>query len=226
MADFLSRLVARAQGTAPLARPVVAPLFARGPAMPADLTTDAEIPAEPTVAGDGRADAGAELPDRIPPARSRAAFSRPSREELDQRRAEPRPIPGTEGAESTGRPAERERAAAPRLEAQSEVEAPAPRRATTRRLPAATDGSATREPRAAAMPASPPPVPNALRERRGAAPRQAERDAPGQVVQISIGRIEVRAVTAPESRAAKPAPPRVDPRLSLEGYLKSGKPGR
>ena len=230
MADFLSRLVARSLGTAPLVRPVVAPLFARGPAIAADPSVGADEPAESTAESDGWADAVAPPPARVEPGRIHTAFSRPSSKEPDGRRPDARPTPAVVRPERIGPSVEREWTAAPPLEEQPEEpggEAPAPRRAGARRLSTEkSSNSATLDPRPTAMPARSSLGRDVSRERRSAALPSAEREPPAPIVQISIGRVEVRAVTAPESGAAKPAPPRVDTRLSLEEYLKTGKRGR
>ncbi|WP_199746994.1 hypothetical protein, partial [Corallococcus sp. AB049A] len=47
---------------------------------------------------------------------------------------------------------------------------------------------------------------------------QALESAPAPVVQVTIGRIEVRAVTPPAP--ARPAPARTSPSLSLDEYLR------
>jgi hypothetical protein len=214
MADFLSRLVARSRGTAPVVRPVVAPLFAGGPQMGVDGLDSAA--ATDIAAGDRRV--------RFEPWRHGEPLTRSASEDFDARgrnaSAERRTLEHEPTAPSSEREDPPARVDAPVRTLAPLAQAPA-QPAADRVVHGSDDAPALRDSRARAMPAV--TLPRRDRARRIAVASAAERDESAPVVQVSIGRIEVRAVTAPASPPAKRAPSPPDTRLSLEEYLRNGK---
>lgn len=217
MTDFLSRLVERSSGRAAVAHPVVAPLFAAGPPLPAE-SAEGESWGEGPAAGEQPA-----------PSADRARASRDPREGPASREepalpasALPEPAPGARPPHVPSPGPIRSRAVA--------VEGRITEGRNTETAAAAQDG----RPPAAAAPAAPgsrrgpapeqaPLVPLQPREalsfaRNTSAPPDAAGAAP--IVRISIGRIDVRAVT-PARPAPPPAPPaRREEAVSLEEYLR------
>jgi hypothetical protein len=214
MTDFLSRLAERSSGRAAVAHPVVPPLFAAGPALPAEPADDGALgasspigePPAPSGAPAPRAEARREAPGE--PAAPAAALPEPRLApplvpSLANSRAPDIAVEGRliAAARHTGAPAEDGRGTAASSPASPEPSRP-PATATARLvplvpLPARVTASLPR-------PASPEPDP--------------ARTAP--IVHISIGRIDVRAVSPSKPAAPALAPVRTEARLSLEEYLK------
>jgi hypothetical protein len=237
MADFLSRLVERSAGMAPIVRPAVAPLFAPGPAMAAE---PAPLGLEPVgVVPQGPAPGTAPIPSAPTPVLREAPttdFSRPDRFPARTLPVVP-PATPRETAHGALRPTAAAPPETPRRGAVHEHRPPPPEEfpvrvaltpsgaqgpsAIPRRSPAWEDGP--RVDTAIRSVASP-----VLRPRDERPPRRAEDLRPpgspeasaAPIVRISIGRIEVRAVAPSGPAAPRPAPPRKSTGVSLEEYLK------
>ncbi len=227
MADFLSRLASRALGVAPVARPVVAPVFAPGPRMEAQFFTPA--PRRATIAR-------AQSPSPLPP---HTAFAR---EEAQAPPRVPARVETREPAPEKSEAATATRAAATRvIVARGEalgIPQPSPQPSPPRPSPTTSEPgeivrvsaleSIATEDRHATRP-SPgelqPERPAGLDSsgpvaRRAESPPQPERllyrEEPA--VEVNIGRIEVRAVF-PEPQAAPVARSAAPTALSLSDYL-------
>ena len=201
MADFLSRLAARSLGTAPLARPVITPLFAPDPALGVESDAAENEPSD--VPGAGAA-----------PARDRLTTPLPT------------PRSGTFGSEAALRPLETQVVRS--VDGRSPDE---PAAATSRRveaapveemLPPTVDPGEVHT--ASTIGTGPParaglPHRDLARPHRSFGPPEAAAEENAPIVRISIGRIEVRAVAAPPA-APRPAAARPDDRVSLADYLK------
>lgn len=279
MADFLTRLAARTLGTAPTARPILAPLFA----LPDDIPWT-ETPTTPPV----ERVLGSEPLPAGTPARSRPMEQAPLTRTVTEQ-AGHEPASETDPSISLRKPAHpgrRDQAPAPeksievtsaRLSQQDHTtttEMPTARRAQpklteveitqTRHEPESgavrVDQQTIVEPAGARVQArgrtdvpSPPPLedfpefrtaparhrtsqdPNELpappHSFKVQAPRRGQpstdeaevREQTPPVIRVSIGRIEVRAVSAPSPPAQSTPPP---PRLSLDEYLRGLNGGR
>jgi hypothetical protein len=221
MTPFLARLVERAAPAPPgsaVARPVVPPLFAAGAMLVAGATAEAEARGDVTSGADGPAS----------PALAARTPGRPA-DEVDRA---PTWTPAVRHPPVEWPPAERQ-GSAPRTPAAAERE-PAPARATARlpemlalsedgrspepRTPVATDGDGP----AARMRAAPRAAPVAPAP-RPAPPYRSQAAEPAPIVRVTIGRIEVRAVTGPAPAAPRPpVPPARRTGIVLEDYLRSG----
>jgi hypothetical protein len=222
MTDFLSRLIDRSTGRAAVAHPVVAPLFATGPSLAADRSRDGEEDVAPALAASGPARRSSEsplvrsreedplasaapamraapvsapfAPARFPPAVAGASGDLPpERSREDRLAAEPRPREGFLAAEG-------------RIEG----------RAT------AGDGDADERagletPQAPSRLLRPPEPPR--RVRTAATHPLTIEQSPAPIIRVSIGRIDVRAVS-PAAPTAPSRPTSRDDRQSLEEYLK------
>lgn len=243
MADFLSRLVERSAGTAPVARPVVAPLFAPGPAVAADPAPEGPEPVG--VVPQDPAPVTPPIP-RAPASVLREApaleFTGPGRVPAPALLAAA-PATPEEAAPGTLKPAAAVPPKAPRPGAVHEdlparleelpVSAPPTPSgarglsAVPRQLPAWEESRREdAEIRAVAMPLLRPREKTAPRWAEGLQPRGSEEAPRAPIVRISIGRIEVRAVAPPGPAAQIPAPARKSTGLSLEEYLKPRSRGR
>lgn len=239
MTDYLSRIAARAHGEAraPHAlqpRPVAA--FESPPAEvaaehEAELWEPASIAAAPASAAQRSVFAAAWLsPAQASARREIVPGPSPGPAPVEEPRVTPswmmpapveRVPPSGEAIADAG-PAESlaEPLDGPRAEslaeplAESPVESPAIASPSLRRLVAAALGPRPAVPSTA-------PAPNAPQSRRRAAQAAASQLAPSgdQVVQVTIGRIDVRSAAAPPP---VPPPPR-EPMLTLAEYLRGGK---
>ncbi len=235
MPDFLSRLVERSAGTAPVARPVVAPLFAPGPAMAADAAPEGSEP----IGVLAESPAPVTMPTRRAPTsipREAAAMGSGA---LLPVGAPARPASPTPEATAPG--ALRPAAAAP-PEARPPAVLDEDRRPRVEGLPVAAPPPPPSGGSRAAVPPRPPApqdrqrgealIPAVttplLRPRQENPPRWGEPlrprgpggEPPAPIVRISIGRIEVRAVAPPGPAAPRPTPARKNTGLSLEEYLR------
>jgi hypothetical protein len=231
MDDFLSRLIERSAGRAQGARPAVAPLFAPGPDVPddvLDIAADDPFEVVPT----------APWP-LTPPDDAHAAQRAPAERH--------RPVAGpaaTVPAESVPAPAAVDRRVGDSTQATqraqradvtgtypapfSHIRAPSP----ARRGAKADDHRATlprRRARADGRPPSPaldtvitagPHPHDADLSREIPVPRRDEEAPTAPIIRVSIGRIEVRAVSAPPAAAPRAVAPRTPASLSLEEYLR------
>jgi hypothetical protein len=235
MADFLSRLIERSAGTATVARPVVAPLFAPGPAMAVDAAPEGPepvgvLPQEP-----------APFPAPMPKAPATMPREAPAADPAALRPVRPPAGPAAAISGETAAGALRPAAVAP-------PEVPCPvilgedPRSRVVGLPVAAPPPSPGAGRPAAVPRrSPAPqdsqrwearIPavttSLLRPRQENAPRWAEAPlprgtgdgSPAPIVRISIGRIEVRAVPPPGAAAPRLTTARKRTGPSLEEYLK------
>ena len=71
-----------------------------------------------------------------------------------------------------------------------------------------------------------PPQPDGYLERGPQEPRVAAPESPAPAIRVTIGRIEVRAITPPMAAERRAAPARPGPALSLEDYLKQHNGGQ
>ena len=225
MTDFLSRLIERSTGRAAVAHPVMAPLFATGHSLAAEPARDGEGEAASFPATSEPAVWSAELPlstsrvedpvasvtppigaapvpgsfelTRFPPAVDRPLLdTRRERIGEDRLASEPRSPEGflVSQVRIEGRAAgSRDGGTDERGSVEIRGQAP-PRVLPSWEPPRRVRAAATEHPRTL----DPPPPP---------------------IVRVSIGRIEVRAISPPAPSARVP-PARKDDRLSLEEYLK------
>lgn len=228
MTPFLARLAERAapapQGSA-VARPIVAPLFAAGAML------------EPDAAVDPHAEAGGAFERRGPASPPAAADTltsplsgvHPAPDGIQT--AAPRaPVEGSSAA-LPGSAARPPTASDPRPEATRPTHAAArlpdmldpsaARRAPEPRTHAAIEGVARAAPTRAEARAGPVvPAP------RPAPPQSSQAGEPAPIVRVTIGRIEVRAVTVPAPATPRPpAEPAKRSGIVLEEYLRSGSSG-
>ena len=218
MSDYLTNLAARALGVAEVARPRPS-LFEprRGVAEP-------PIPAEPArgeVEPEVRApDVAAEAPPRRQPAEPAAVREREGTSAPDGDRGPPR-VAAPQRAPGRGR--RRPETAPPRP---AEPGA-APSAARERRAPAAPFEPAAPRLGVPTQPARPAelqrPVAAPVLAARPPRPQVAAGDAPAPTVRVTIGRVDVRAVT-PEQPPEQKRKPKRAPRMSLDEYL--SRPGR
>ncbi len=224
MSDFLSRLVDRSTGSAPAARPVIAPLFGPGPA--ADPGVEAALPAAaarveiaalPHVAepASWRQEARAAAPEPAGPMPSAAA-------DPPQSPAARPPAPPDVAGTATPLPV---RVVLPpaHVEQPPTTAAGSLPPAPAEQFAAPTSGHDA-PPRAEATSPAPPSHPAAPLDRpaplwpdveRRSQPGHSAEEAP--VVVVNIGRIEVRAERPP---APLPAPAPRPAAVSLEEYLR------
>jgi hypothetical protein len=197
MADFLSRLAERSLGRAPLARPVVAPLFATGP----------ELGAEGEAPDDGASAAAAAVPSTAPDAGPTTLPPAPLGREL----VSAAPATGTARTVEARSPAE------PDARTPGSVERARPEGTRPRTADPGPMGTP------AVLPATPARVdlrdPEPARPRPQVASPAHETEPSAPVVRVFIGRIDVRAVVPPPV-PARPAPSRTEDRLSLGEYLR------
>ena len=206
MPDFLTRLAERALGTAEVVRPAVAPLFAEGPALatkPAPGSRDEVIESDDELDGALFLDSAPRFPGRAPDWTSGRVRAHDGS----------LPTAGSAGSGPVPRPA-------------SVVPGDDPIRKgfrdAGRVVPALSVAPApTGRGHLAGLP---PRRPDAI-ERGG----QATADAAGSLgtaaIRVTIGRVEVKAVVAPQPSTR----PRVSPRpaaLSLEDYLRQRSNGQ
>ena len=204
MADFLSRMAERSLGKAPLARPVIAPLFATGPELgpepdaadggPPDtagaVPSTASDTAPPTLPPTPRGRLGPEPVGPVPATRTAHIVEAPSPTEPESR---------TPGSVERARPEERR----PRTVDPGPISTRAAVRPVTFARPVLRD----REPAHPRLPAASPA-------------HETEPSAP--IVRVFIGRVDVRAVVPPPV-PARPAPAPAEDRLSLGEYLRGEK---
>jgi len=236
MADFLSRLVERSAGTAPTARPVMAPLFAPGPPMPADPAPDElgidavapdRAPPEPSPMARTTVLRETHATQSPPPVWVRAAelpaSARDSGEEVPPAALGPSPVAHLETLEPGPPPM----APHPSVE-QPPVEAaatpPTAENLTAHHLRIPARGEQRRE--KTEILSVPTPVLRPQEESvrpwgQDVQPRGSEEAARAPIVRISIDRIEVRAVVSSEPAPFMVQAPNSN-RLSLEEYLKPG----
>jgi len=202
MADYLTGLAARALGATPVVRPRPAAQFEPQPLEEAEVAAPVLTRGEP------------ERVDATPPVRHASTEPPPlehaaGEPALAAQAAAPRTVPARAGSRVRKRVRQAQRA-----EQIVPEEATMPPAYPDQPEPAA----ATPTPRAVVRPTT--------RRRRSepAAPRQqVAREAPP--VRVTIGRIEVRAVT-PAAPAPQRRPPRRPPPLSLDDYLEQRQSGR
>lgn len=202
MADFLSRLVGRLDGSAPLARPVARPLFDPAPSEPDSTIGSAPLALQPSAAPRDHD--------------SRGIAPRPTGDAI---RADPRVVSDPGVSDPTLPTPRTERAVLPLT-----VESAPPRA-----LHAAAGPTREEAMESDRSPASPDLRPEAspLRGARVAATRSASkapREAP--TIHVTIGRIEVRAVSPMPPTAPPPAARPRRPAIDLQAYLRSGGAGR
>lgn len=243
MADFLSRLVERSTGRAPVLRPATFPLFAAQPAMAAELAGEEVSPLE----SDSQDPALSSAPTRVEPSpivrRSSVPDSLASPQQT--RGAEAAGIPAESGVRAAGltavvtafasRPPTRH--GSPRIVTSPKaptfgcIDADAAvglYRLAPRVQEGSSDEMERREPPDARIGAArlhPAQVEHSLLPVNTSRPRETEKSALAPIVRISIGRIEVRAVTPPQV-PSRPAPPRKPQGPSLEEYLRPRSRGR
>lgn len=213
MSDFLSRLAARAAGDAPAAHPRVPGRFAgslMGVDVAAPTATESEAGSTPDRASLG--------PPRLAPPVPRAAGAEARHPSPPVTRLEPRlslpsppPSPPTEAAQPISK----------RVFDPSSADAPA----VHRREPVAVGSMvvpAVSGPVAALPLVSARPATTARAEPRDTAATSMVAEASAEpVVQISIGRVEVRATIATPVAAPRPAAAdRDEPHLALRDYLR------
>lgn len=230
MTNFLSRLIARSTGRAEVAHPVLAPLFATGPALASDSPSDGDVeggriaaPASPARPMAGRR---RPLDAPTPALRPREAGSPLAATAAPPAVAAPRvttaPVrrADDESSRDEGRPWSAERGPEERPTVRGRPRVVASARPTRAR---ATPADGVEEPRSAAK-APRPRIEPRLAELRTGRPKIVDagtiEGAPAPIIRVTIGRIEVRAVSPlAASRPVAPAA-RKDDRLSLEEYLK------
>jgi hypothetical protein len=214
MADFLAKLAGRTLGTEPLPRPVIAPMFAPGPMMAGEYLPEA-APQE-TLAGDRLSSLMplsarleqlelATRPERrvdVGPGTREFIAQRMSRLDAHQ--------PGSHTIVSRGEQ--------PPIANQQ----PGPGSITPR---IQTDFSPLKESITLISPRT-----SIQEERLGARLVNSRREshpasAPAPIIKVSIGRIDVRAVTSTASMATQKAPPS-RPQPSLEEYLQARNRGK
>ena len=230
MADFLSRLVERSAGTAPVARPVVAPLFAAGPAMAANPVPDGSepagaVPQEPTPLTPQEPKALTSIPRE--PTGIDTPGDRPARAPARPAAANPEEIPlgvlrpAAEAFPEGPRPAVLDEDGGSQGEGLPVTAPP------LRRLPVSRDRShgEVRIP-VLTTPRLRPRDEGVSRWAEPPGPRGVADESSAPIVRISIGRIEVRAVTPPAPAAPRPAPARKSMGPSLEEYLRPRSRGR
>jgi hypothetical protein len=202
MSAYVARLVARAHGRLPAVRPRLPSRFepAPGPALSADaisIVDEAEVPAAPPP----RNAAGpAAAPGSAPPP---AAADAPPRT-LAVLRAAAREAPVAPRSAPIAPPPASPRPVVPAPPGAPPIVEPAPPPATP--LDPERTGPAV----------VPPPAPVPGRPRQTVPPPPAAAEAGDPVVQVTIGRVDVRAILPePAKRVPRPQPPR----RSLEDYL-------
>lgn len=261
MADFLARLAERAVRAGATAQPLIAPVFAPGPALVSDqaakplieeyereettapltetnLSTEQMLEAFsrsaarlllPLADRSGQSQSGAERQDE------RARLSRPDREPRDEAtpsshtsRAEPRSskqnlrpelhrVATRSELREAGELEQALKDASKQLDKDSDLEPESERAQPLARqdrpavLPVITGRNQAEGVESAAQ----------SRDRKP----DASQSLP-PIIQVSIGRIEVRAITAARSAAPRPAPARAVPLLSLSEYLKQRDEGK
>ena len=217
MADFLSKLAARAIGAAPLAQPVIAAAFAT-----AQLAEAQPISTElPEISSDD-VEPEPELPVRV--AEAQAAHPRkPSEPQHGPPLAKSIPVQADVSAETS----EAEIPAAPLSFPPQLSGAPQGRRTTVAAAPGGSRRTAARKHgqhiSMGDAPSIPPPAQRALTPEVAQVPaiprEQGGAHEAASPIRISIGRVEVRAVLPPNS-----APPRAPERqkgiLTLEEYTR------
>jgi len=247
MSDFLTRLATRALHAAPGIRPRLAGRFEPlasaldlRPPQPLDLAEELESPGAAPAPRRAPAQSGVSPSSAPPPPSAAAAWSAPlpapapPAPQLPQMQDWPRGVqpPSGESDEHRDAPSTAERSwlparahHAPENTAPAEPPAfpaaPAARQAREEAAvqPARASNAAQAARPTAQLPLQPHVRPAPLQPRQpelAAALGQAQREAD---LQITIGRIEVRAVSEARPARAAPTPPR--PRVTLEDYLKS-----
>jgi hypothetical protein len=241
MADFLSRLVERSAGTAPVARPVVAPLFGPGPAITADPAP--EGPDHVGVLPQDPASVAVPIPRELTSIPRDAAAVDPAALRRIRGPARPATPTSQEAAPGALRPAAAPPPEPPHAAVLDEdrrqrgegvpVAAP-PSPPGARNLTAVPRRSAASQDSSREEARNPAVTTPLLRPRKEDAPRWAEAaqlrgagdESSPPIVRISIGRIEVRAVAPPGPAAPRPMPAGKRTGLSLEEYLKPRGRGR
>jgi len=204
MKHFLTRLVERARGTAPLVEPIIAPRFAPAPA--------AEAAPEPEAVSKLNSDKMPAQPDN------------PSLPLLAMREGEPAP-PRGDAAEAPIEVVQETLLVPPEM-----PDAPAPfvirQTKVVEHDAAPARSSAIKPVRAYSRAQAPPPLwPQAVVKARQPPPISSNHDsAEPPIVKVTIGRIEVRAAPPPAAPSRKTAPSS-RPKLTLDAYLKSRKQG-
>ena len=209
MSDYLSRLVARSLGAANVVRPETASLFEPRDTAPQQLLL-AEAEVESPLSS---------LGDRQPPPRAATASARAVSEEHDAPAAE---MPLTTSAPAAIEPPAS--APAPVLEPVEPTEVVA--QAETERMTPILLRAESREPRLG----DPAPAPRTAAGRAASLhplptpPRVTTASAPGEppVVQVTIGRVDVRAVQSARPAAPRTPDPEAPARQTLAEYLRKG----
>ena len=224
MTHFLGRLVERARGTAPRVEPIIAPRFA--PALVAEIASEIEMPAA-SQEKEGAPRNGAPVDEVVRQKIDSPSPAETGREEIDAPKPErllvPQEIVVSHPASSIVRRIVPADVAVPPMtngatSGQSVTEAPATRPGSA---PPATRG------RVVAGIADPARAGRVVAggvdpARSAIFPNESKSDPP--IVRVTIGRIEVRAASAPPAAPRKSAP-RSEPKLTLDAYLKARKEG-
>jgi hypothetical protein len=231
--DYITRLAARALGTAPMVQPRPTPLFDPRPATPgepveADLAVEAVTPEISR-----RRDMAEGGPLAVPP---RLVSVSPPELPYASSRTDPAPAPRSPTQRKSDAPPATSSAEPPRTEAGRPGELPvAPAAvAAESRLPPAPLISPERglaDPVAAGAKTALPAVPGSVAARvetavATAAPamtsgRDGDGAEPAPVIRVTIGRVELRAVV--EAPKAARTPTRKSGLMSLDDYLKRGR---
>jgi len=210
MADFFTRLAERALGVAPVAAPDLPPMFA--PAVqPLELSTEIVAPQPPAgvEVSSGKRPSPTALVEN-PTSRRPPEVVRDGMRRSDELRS---PLVNVRFAQNQ---AEGTTLSIHRAE---EVSRPAAQSAlhSSSTVPAAAAVKARKEA------ASTNPSPTLLSEALVGSPIRAEPAAPA--IHVTIGRVEVRAVSAP-AEPARPRERKAPPLLSLDQYLRQRNEGR
>lgn len=226
MTDFLSRLIERSVGTAPIAKPMIPPLFGPAEVVPETneevewTTRDPVLPEALPVADDPGREPSPPGPTVLPP----PMMTSPR---LDETRAGEDVAPSFRGplltADLLGErhrpPSETGARPAPRAAALRS----GPREVLARRVPVSGPKpvesiAPLTSPQPSNTSALPPAevIPQVQERRAGPHPSDPEKGAP--VVRVTIGRIEVKAIT--QAAPSRQQAPRKTAAVSLEDYLR------
>ena len=213
MADFFTRLAERALGVAPVAAPDLPPMFA--PAVqPLELSTEIVAPQPPAgvEVSSGKRPSPTALVEN-PTSRRPPEVVRDGMRRSDELRS---PLVNVRFAQNQGEDTTLS------IHRAEKVSLPAAQSAlhsssTVSTVPAAAAVKARKE--AASTNPSPAPLSEAL----VGSPIRAEPAAPA--IHVTIGRVEVRAVSAP-AEPARPRERKAPPLLSLDQYLRQRNEGR
>ena len=225
MADFLAKLAGRTLGTEPSPRPVIAPMFAAGPMMAGEYLPEAVLQEPP--AGNG-------LSSLMPPTARLEQVGRTTRPEPSiepaaghERSAHVKPSIREDAAQrvtETGmHRSEEDASSSYKVQQMTASQQPGERSITPR---IQSDFAPLKEPTNSIR----PQAAILQQEQPGAPPVNFRREAhqvsaPASIIKVSIGRIEVRAVTPPAQTAMQKASS-TRPQPSLDEYLQARNRGK